>query len=193
MSVERQIQNSVFNTFGSASLAIVPNYTPRMWFEADLLRITKAGYAEEFEIKISVSDFKADALKGPSEHEKLRMQFVSPAYLEKTGFDERTKHQRLAAGDARGPCRFSFVVTPDIASKIEVPEWAGLYVAHIEQRSFPVVTQIKTPPQLHKAKADTRIVDHIRHVFYNRYWNIRRGLAEATDLSAEPETSLPQS
>jgi outer membrane autotransporter protein len=41
----------------------MPNYTPKNWFECDVMAVTKAGYLEEYEIKLSASDFKADSKK----------------------------------------------------------------------------------------------------------------------------------
>ena len=42
---------------------VLPNYTPHAWWESDVFEITAAGYFVEYEVKISVSDFKADAKK----------------------------------------------------------------------------------------------------------------------------------
>jgi len=74
----KQIQHALFDQFGNASKLMIPNYTPAHWFECDLIRVTKAGYLEEFEIKISVADFKADAKKGPSERDKQYYQSFDP-------------------------------------------------------------------------------------------------------------------
>jgi hypothetical protein len=39
----------------------VPNYTPKDWWECDVFELTPAGYFREYEIKMTVADFRADA------------------------------------------------------------------------------------------------------------------------------------
>lgn len=164
---EKRIQHSLFYMHSQASMLMIPNYTPAGWWECDLLRITKAGYAEEFEVKVSVSDFKADGKKERSgyayEEGKLRK---IPA---------TTKHDRLAARDPKGPSRFWFAMPEKIAEQVQIPEWAGLISFGARSMTGRV---IKAPPQLHRQKVSDKVIDHARAVFYWRYWNIRRYAVE---------------
>jgi len=79
--------------------------------------VTQAGYAEEFEIKTSVSDFQAD-------------------FRKRVGWGRSAlKHDILAGRVDMGkwtlPRRFWFVVPAEIADQVkgEVPDHAGLMVA----------------------------------------------------------------
>ncbi len=59
---------------------VVPNTTNVFSWEADLISVTKAGLAHEFEIKISASDYKADARK-VNKHWRLQNTQHGPAYF----------------------------------------------------------------------------------------------------------------
>jgi len=43
---------------------VMPNYTPRGWWECDVFELTKAEMFVEYEIKLSRADFRADRNKG---------------------------------------------------------------------------------------------------------------------------------
>lgn len=179
----KQIQHALYAQFGQQSQMMIPNYTPRHWFEADMIRITKSGFMDEFEIKVSVSDFKADALKGSSEYELRRWQHLTPEQLASRGLDTRTKHERLAAGDTRGPCRFWFAVPEELLTKLEIPEWAGVVTfrpwGKIARMNGPHgAGRFKQAPKRHRERAEASILEHARSVFYYRYWNIRQGQEE---------------
>jgi len=145
------IQNRLFETLQRKGHEIIcPNYTPAHWFESDVFSITSAGYSVEHEIKLTVQDFERDALKG-----------------------DGSKHRRLAAGDPHGPKYFWFVVPEGMETKITVPEWAGLKMAVVYGRS--IRTRIaKKAPALHSVKVDSKVLDHVRGIFYWRFWNLRR-------------------
>ncbi|MEM9236788.1 MAG: hypothetical protein AAGB14_08420 [Verrucomicrobiota bacterium] len=168
---EKKIQRALFALYGDSSALMIPNYTPRHWWECDMYRVTKAGYGEEFEIKLSVSDFKADAKKEPDDWTKR-------IHREKRdgGLKHLSKHERLALSDRQAPRRFSFVMPADVAAKVEIPEWAGLMVM-VDHAAYPRVE--KKAPLLHKDKVDPRVIEHARSVFYYRYWNLRNGQKEA--------------
>lgn len=172
---ERGIQNALFPwlAFERGYLLSCPNYTPLGWFECDLWAVTKAGFAVEFEIKISVADFKADTKKGPTEHELKRYE-AAPHRM--PGFDPRTKHNRLFDADPRGPSRFFYVTPARLLDGIEIPPFAGLIV--MSDRMRPSV--IRDAPKLHKTKVKDQILTHCRSVFYHRFWNLRRKMTDPT-------------
>ncbi len=60
---ETEIQNMIFRYYHQdRSNKIIPNV--KLYdYEADLLRITKAGFLHEYEIKLTKSDYKADFKK----------------------------------------------------------------------------------------------------------------------------------
>jgi hypothetical protein len=166
---EKTIQNALFGyLLQRGNQLSVPNYTPVKWHECDMLAITKAGYSVEFEIKISRSDFKADASK-------------------------EGKHRSLALGDPNGPSRFFYVVPQGMIAVEEVPYWAGLIYADERESSAwwgakaqrrIVLKEVKKAPKLHTVPIREKVVDHIRGVFYWRFWNLRRGLPENQEHEA---------
>lgn len=120
---------------------IFPNIFIDRW-ECDLLEITKSGYTYEYEVKISRSDFKADARK-------------------------QTFRQSKADAIRSGRTNYFYYITPkDLIVSDEVPEYAGLmyaipYTAHFfsiqkgawseNRMRFDV---IKTAPILSSVKID---------------------------------------
>jgi hypothetical protein len=66
----RDIQQRLWINGRSAYSLMVPNYTPDRWFECDMFAITKSGYFHEFEIKLTVDDFRQDSNKKRNDHWK---------------------------------------------------------------------------------------------------------------------------
>lgn len=152
---ERSIQNALYWRYRGGASLVIPNYTPRGWFECDLLVITKTGYAHELEIKLTLSDFRADADKSLGQ----------------------TKHQRLAAGYNFGPSRFSFVMPEGMVELVAVPSWAGLiYVQPWPGRPHDVALKIvRMAPLLHRLKVREVAVRNILTGLYYRFWSQRVG------------------
>ena len=89
---ESQVQARIMLEKQSSSKIMVPNYTPATWWENDLFQVTKAGYWVEFEIKRSISDYRADFKKssswvdGQKKHDLLEAgegEFVFDPYTER--------------------------------------------------------------------------------------------------------------
>lgn len=165
---ERKIQDTLFPwlAFERGYKLCVPNYTPSYWHECDVFAVTKADMGVEFEIKISRSDFKADASKVD-------------------------KHKKLFTGDPFGPSRFYYVVPDGLITVEEVPDYAGLlYIVEkprVWQTVAPrlIVREVKKAPKLHRHHVPQRVTDHARGVFYWRFWNLRRGMPE-TETEKSP-------
>lgn len=154
---ERQ-QNKVFpNVFFDA-------------FEADILEITKAGYAAEYEVKISRSDFKADASKKRNYHKGMGINLV--------------KHDLLKNGDRVN--RFYYIVPKSLVSAEEVPEWAGLIYARWETCRFfshekghyeverMFFSTVKTAPVLTKEKFGMEKLFKCLESTYYRFHKFRK-------------------
>jgi hypothetical protein len=155
---ERTIQNALFDDLNRKGYQLAcPNYTPFRWHESDLFAVTRAGMGVEFEIKISRSDFKADASK-------------------------LYKHERMANADPVGPSRFFYVVPDGLITVEEVPAWAGLIYVRVWTSDYHasriVFHEIKKAPKRHRYAVPQKVIDHMRGVFYWRFWNLRRGMAE---------------
>ena len=152
MSLCHDIQRRLYHETVSASELVMPNYSPRKWFECDFFRVTKAGYFYEYEIKVSVSDFRADRRK----HD---YDWKANASV--------PKHLRLATRDEKGPSRFFFVMPAEVAEKVraEIPDWAGL----IEFGRYLRCT--KQAPILHKARISRAIIRQAKSSAVYRYWD----------------------
>ena len=87
--------------FARRHLAVVPNVSWGLLpWEADLLVLQKSGYLHEVEIKITMSDWKADAAKGKWSHPKFnqmirRFWYAAPEKL-------ATRYQEIGIPDFAG-------------------------------------------------------------------------------------------
>jgi len=137
---------------------MLPNYTPPQWYECDLFVATKNGYSIEYEIKLSIADFKAD-------------------------FRKWAKHRRLldpACGHPFRPTRFYYVVPEALITKDAIPDYAGLlYIAKVNSgwRRF-VVQEKKRAPRLTRDKTPELTVQNMRDAAYYRFWNERRAFED---------------
>lgn len=140
--------------------AIVPNCGMVFGWEADLVSVTKAGLTHEHEIKISRSDFKADARK-QSKHVLL---------LE--------RRARSPSGFVQIPSYFWYVTPPDLLDGLEVPEYAG----HMTVAGRYSVKIRKQAPRLHREKITESQLQAITRGLMYRYWKRRlaRGKAVAS-------------
>lgn len=161
--------------------------------EMDIFGLRKSGFCDEFEIKHSVSDFKADFKK--SEVIKCDESYTPPYQPcthrdcyhckgtdvrtdgSQCGYQPRTyrrktkrvnKHDALADGTGI-PNYFAFVIPEDIEGKIEVPDHAGLYVCRFDS-PYGRLDEIKRPPRLHNRKLKDATVNKIARKLSVRYW-----------------------
>lgn len=130
---------------------VMPRFTPANWWECDVCELTPAGYMREYEIKMSVGDFRADKAKGQNMHDPGKTWGDGPPKW-------RTKHELLAAGDHRGPANFYFVTPPGLIAIEQLPVWSGLI--EVTRRSdvrYPFETMVKPAPRLHNEKAKPHV------------------------------------
>jgi len=151
---------------------MLPNVFTSHDNEVDFLGIRKSGFCDEFEIKLSRSDFMADKKKfvmwrEPSQ-EEYRLSFG--------GWDDRQnldwykpKHEALEQG-LMMVNYFTFAVPAGLVSVNEVPEFAGLIEVMEDRR----LKWLKEPVRLHRNKlTDSQKYQLARKGAY-RYWNIRK-------------------
>ncbi len=148
---ERNIQGRLFMERYRRGM-ILPNFTPPQWFECDVFELTDAGYFREYEVKITRSDFKADA-------KKTHGLSWRDAQAGKTAL---TKHHRLAMADVRGPAQFWYVTPVGLLTPEELPPWAGLIEISAAITEFSRFIQMgehemKKAPRLHGEKASDKI------------------------------------
>lgn len=141
--------------------ATLNSYTAPGWMEADVLHVTKAGYAHEMEVKQSRADFIKDS-------KKLMPESFGP-WCEQAQHSGRTKHQALAERDIRGPSYFWFVAPEGVLTLADIPEFAGF----IEMDTTCAERVIKPAPMLHKARRTAAEVAHIWRAGYYRFGHLR--------------------
>lgn len=142
---------------------VFPNVFFRQ-YECDLLKLTKAGFTYEYEIKISKSDFKADALK-------------KQKYIKENGVWEinpQTKHEATAEGKRVN--YFSYIVPKDMVAINDIPEWAGLiYVEKSEFKGkfYVRLREVRKPRRLSPNKATAEDIECLYKSIYYRFHKLR--------------------
>lgn len=142
---------------------VIPNFTPRQWYECDVFEITPAGYFREYEIKLSISDFRADA-------KKCKTKFVDGP-----GPDFKWEETKKLAciGKPPGPVQFWYVAPVGMIK--ECPLWAGLIEIiwkpgnRAPFNCLPLMT--KPAPRLHNEKADPTMKKYADGICYWRFMN----------------------
>ena len=118
-------------------------------WESDVLKITKSGYAYEFEIKISRGDFKNDFKHKKKKHLLLENK----------------------ENNSKMPSYFYYVVPEGLVTEDEVPEYAGLIYVHAtiigNSRVYYQFQEIKAAPKLHTNKIDENNLKLIDKFYYN--------------------------
>ena len=162
----QQMELLIYNYFEKSSIAIVPKFTKnnavkykdetkRLGYrsenivshECDILSVTKNNYLREIEIKISVSDFKADFKKKHNHEGNIRQFYYAVPYY----------------------------MLEDI--KVFVPEHAGILVAeYSEERSEKwKIKRYKKPIDNKEAKPiDEQMLNKIFRIGYLKYWFYRK-------------------
>lgn len=143
---------------------IVPNCFYRYDLEADLMGVRKSGFVDEFEIKLTVADFKNDASKTvrvPSENTKY-------------SFDVMNKYEALEKGRLLN--YFWYIVPQDLVSVDDIPKFAGLIYIHKNNNGY-YFRVIKDAKRLNSNKiTDDELYSALRKMGY-RYWNlVEKGL-----------------
>lgn len=143
------------------------NYTPLDWWECDLFEVTKARYFREYEVKLSRSDFFADAkkeqTKGGSYDLETRQWKIPPP---------ENKHDLLKKADKRGPSQFWFITPLKLITLEELPPWAGLieFCTHADYPQGMIrFDEIVAAPRLHKHKVDEKLIHSALYNCYYRY------------------------
>ncbi len=152
----RNIQRVIIRNRWNKTFCI-PNHHAHKWWECDVFELTRAGYFVEYEIKVSLSDFRADARKLRESYKwNPLLQTTERAY-------SKTKHQQLAERQTNGPSRFYFVTPPGLVPVELIPEWAGLIEVDGNER------MVRRAVQLHSVKASDELVRKANQSCYFRF------------------------
>ncbi len=164
---ERHVQNALWCSM-HGSIVVAPNFTPVGWFECDMFSVSKSGYWSEHEIKLTVSDFNADAEKC-LQFWRPRTESDEPGPFSQVR-EKTWKHDLLAVCDVRGPSLFWYVMPEDVAKSVVIPAWAGLKIARPDSYRARIAKQA---PRLHKQPASDKLIEQARIALYWRYWRMR--------------------
>lgn len=124
-------------------LFVLPKYYINR-YECDVYSITQSGYSCEYEIKISLEDFKKDFDKSNKNSWGVRTN-NSPEIM---------KHSLIKTGKRTN--RFYFVTPVGLIDKSELPEYAGWIVYGKLRYGFEQIIKLKEAPLLHKNKMDIK-------------------------------------
>lgn len=127
-------------------------------FESDLVRVTKSGYAIEYEIKLTKSDFKADFKKRKLKYEGFDGRHVK--------YSSRSKYDWLLEGN--GATEFYYVFPKDLIKHEDVPEWAGIIEVSENRIHLDVIRKSK---RLNKTCVSDQKLKDIYTSCYYRYWS----------------------
>lgn len=149
METTLEIELAIVNLYGIRQHIIVPNcyinFGTSADHECDLLIIKKSGYAEEVEIKMSKSDFKADFKK---KHGHI---------------DERLKHLYYAMPiDIYEQCK-------DL-----IPDYAGVYVIRKDLAGKTYASCVKNAPKKECRKLTESEQLKIARLGVMRVWNMKQ-------------------
>lgn len=144
----------------------LPRYTPPGWWECDVFCMTDARLWTEFEVKLTVSDYRADVMK-----EKQVGPYVFGEEQAKV-----RKHDLLAARDPTGPHRFFYVTPPGLLDGEALPAWAGWIEVYPDfggpNAQLHERIRVKAP-RLHGQKR-AEDPNHHRGTCYYRFHRLRR-------------------
>lgn len=149
---------------------VTPNALLFVTGEMDMCSLMKSGKVNEFEIKISRSDFKADFKKDKHRLIQLRRQGITI---------ERRPH-RWGVGtfpvNIKTANYFHYVVPDGLIEAAEVPEWAGLM--YVSTKNVYNVRTVKRATQIHDEiypGLALQLGDKLMH----RFWDARSSIRNA--------------
>lgn len=168
----------------------LPRYTPDGWWECDVFELTGSGYFREYEVKLSLADFRKDREKSREKRPYVWGDKNRPT---------ENKHELLAAGHRAGPAEFAFVVPAGMVAEADVPQWAGLIEVHRQEVEPEFSTRVPTfylrtvraAPRLHREKADDKIRPHVLSVCYYRLHDALRAIRNREPLPLDPDVVAP--
>lgn len=157
---------------------VIPNCYTSSDNEADILAVRKSGLCDEFEIKISRSDFLADAKKMVNFRDcdwngidkcfldanpNWKFENVTPPWV-------KHKRQALVDGDMHAN-HFWYVIKSGEVEVNEVPSFAGLIFVNENGES----RLQRMPDKLHKRKVSLEEQLRLSKKLHYRFWDYRLG------------------
>ena len=145
---EKQMQFRLYEylTYRLHHQHIIPNSKNVYEWECDIISVTRAGYAQEFEIKRTLADYRADSIK-------------------------TEKHQRLELRQGHIPTRFWYVINGFDLNTKDVPEYAGLIIIDGEG-IWNAINIKKKAPKLSDMALGPAPQEKLNDAAYYRMWNL---------------------
>lgn len=139
-------------------------------FESDFIRVTNSHYMHEYEIKVSMADFKKDFHKGCKEARVYSRE-------EKRMLTKNTnKHFQIENGQSK-LATFSFVVPEGLVDEKYIPQYCGLYYV---TKEYTRIKEIKKPRRLKGAEkvTDKKLNYLFRKTYFHHHNNMMQDLRE---------------
>lgn len=158
---ERNIIKALYRLYFQGSLVMINNIQMYGSFEADFLRVTPTGYTAEFEVKLTVADFKKDAKKN---------------------IGGMPKYEYMQLG--LGANSFCYVMPQNVVDKVTIPKWAGLIIVKYDKlpkygkdygkiigyKDYVITTKVKNHKKLHRIKITEKQLAQIYRSLHWKYW-----------------------
>jgi len=161
---EVEVQNLVWREYATSSNLVVIPCSNVLGWEADMLVVTRALLAHEFEIKLTRADFRADMGKEKWAHFQAFRAGSMVLQVDRYGFSARV---------LRPANYFWYVCPPDLLVTADVPTFAGLAYATRDG-----LRTMKKPERLHREKLSQSQVMQITRAMSFRYWQRRNRRAD---------------
>jgi len=183
---EKQIQNDLYYYLYHHGMKLIfPNMDVITGYEADIIALTGRNYASEYEIKISLADFRADRKK-VFKHASLAQDVRKHKYpydcdkdrelwVKLDAPDDPYQALRYVCLPDRIPKHFWYVIHGFDVPAGELPDYAGLmrYEADSRQVYGLKFKVVRKAPQLKARPVDEKTVQHATTNMLYRYWTIR--------------------
>lgn len=166
------LQLAFFSNHTSRYEIMLPNVYTQHDNEVDLFCIRKSGYCDEFEVKLSRSDFLADKNKFVQAEEPTRSEEITFGWHNRhLGPSYKKKHEALSLG-MMDVNYFWYAIKEGIAEVSDLPDFSGLIV--ISNDKGPEV--IRRPKLLHRKKLSADKKYKIARKLSYRFWDLKNKL-----------------
>jgi hypothetical protein len=157
---------------------MIPRCKTQVDNEADVLAIRRSGFCDEFEVKLTRSDLVNDKNKKVKIRDVNLNNPIDKHWIEKHGSNskevapwQKSKYDALVAGGTLVNY-FWYVIKEGIASKSDIPSWAGLII--INKKGH--LTVVRHPERLKSEKLTEPQKYQLSKSLNARFWEYRSKL-----------------
>lgn len=152
---EQDVQHVLYSAYSQRRHEYITPNTTLFGFESDLITVTPAGFAYEFEIKLTRADYQADTKK----HAK-HMAYANAKH------NPRKRERNVA------PNAFYYVTPENLLENLIIPEHAG-HIEVIVPNGRAQIRLRKKAPHLHHHKLPETQLQYLARGLMIRYWNTK--------------------